>query len=111
MTWKGTLFVFLIAMLISYAFSLDTSLEPVEKYVSNSQEVIDVVGKVEDADITRMVYGAFKKDSEFQVNRYYLNVRGSKGKAYISVYVEYDPYKGIRHNTIDNIGIDEIRKK
>jgi len=111
MTWKGILFIFLIIILINYAFDLDTSLEPVEKYVLNSPQVIDAVGKVEDADIARMVYGAFKKDTELHVNRYYLNVRGSKGKAYISVYVEYDPYKGIRHNTIANIGIDEIRKK
>ena len=111
MTWKGVLIIFLIAMLIGYAFNLDTSLEPVKKHVLNSQAVIDVVGKVEDADITRTVYGAFKKNSKYHVNRYYLNVKGAKGKAYIAAYVEYDPYKGIRHNSIVNIGIDEIRKK
>lgn len=111
MTFKGVLFVFLIAIFISYLFGLDKSLEPVENYVWNSKEVVNVVGEIEDVDIVRMVYGAFKKHTEYHVNRYYLNVVGSKSRAYISVYVEYDYYKGIRHHSIVNIGIDEIRIK
>ena len=111
MTWKGVLFIFLIAMLINYLFdSLDTSLEPVKKYVLNSQAVIDVVGEVEDADIVRTEYGSLRKNKEFNVNTYYLNVVGTKAKAYVTVYVEYDNYKGIRDNTIVNMKIDEIRK-
>ena len=111
MTWKGTLFIFFIAASISYLFELDTSLEPVENYVLNSQEVIDVVGKIKDADIIRTVYGALRKNKEYYANRYYLSVVGTKAKAHITVYVEYDNYKGIRDNTIVKMGIDEIRKR